>query len=169
MFIPSRVLVVAAAVLFLCSGCGYHFGSADTGSSTIAIAMFANATHEPLLEKDLTNLVISELVRSPAYNPVESIRDSQLSLEGTVTSYTSTAVAYDSSDTIKRYLVTVSATVTLREEPSGRVLWKGSADAAEEYAADIDKALQRQLEEQARTAAMVRLAEEISQRLEQRF
>jgi len=169
MFKPHPLLGVAAVVLLLCSACGYHFGSVDSGVSTIAIAMFANSTHEPFLEKDLTNLVISELMRSPAYSPVESIQVSQLSLEGTVTGYASAAVAYDSSDTIKRYLVTVSASVTLREEPSGRVLWKGSADAAEEYAADLDKAVQRQLEEQARTAAMVRLAEEISQRLEQRF
>ena len=166
---PSVFLSYALVLLGLCSGCGYHFGPGNSEPSTIVIGMFANQTHEPLLEKDLTDLVISEVARGPVYTPVESLRDSLLSLEGVVNSYVSSAVAYDANDTIVRYLVEVSATVTLREEPSGKVLWKGKASAAQEYSADSDKALQRQLEEQARDVALARLAEEISQRLAQRF
>lgn len=156
-------------LLVLSAGCGYHFGPQTADPSTIVIAMFGNQTHEPLLEKKLTDLLVSELARSPVYSPVEAVLESQLSLEGVVSSYASSAVAYDSADTIVRYLVTVSANVTLREEPSGRVLWRGLADGAQEYPADSDKALQRQLEEQAQAAALTRLAEEISQRLAQRF
>lgn len=163
------LLITGGLVLCLLAACGYHFGVVDTESSTISVAMFGNQTSEPLVQKDLTNFVISELGRSPTYVPVEDGAGYRLSLEGEVSTYSSSAVAYDAADTIVRYLVRVSADVTLRQEPSGRVLWKGRADSAQEYPADIDKGIQRQLEEQARLMALSRLAEEIVQGLERRF
>lgn len=162
------LIVLLIACLFL-GACGYHFGAGDSSPSTIVVGFFANATREPLLEKELTNYVVSELIRSPAYRPIEDVAESQLSLEGEVVRYSSGAVAYDANDVIARYLVTVAAEVALREEPSGRVLWKGQAEAAQEYSANTDKAVQRQLEEQARLLALSRLAEEITRHLEHRF
>jgi len=163
--------VMAAAVLglSLLTACGYHAGAVGGESETLAVAMYGNRTREPLLEKELTNFLISELVRSPSFVPLNPGQSSDLSLEGDVTGYANTAVAYDADDDIVRYLVSVSALTTLREEPSGRVLWKGGAEASQEYPADDDKDLQRQFEEQARLAAIERLAEEIVQRLGQRF
>jgi len=163
------VTAVAALLVSMASACGYHFGAVDREAATVSVAMFGNTTREPLLEKELTNLLISELERSPAFVPLEAGARASLSLEGEVTGYASTAVAYDAADEIVRYLVQVSAVSTLREEPSGKVVWKGVSDAAQEYAADPDKALQRQNEEQARLEALQRLAEEIAQRLGQRF
>jgi len=163
------ILLILMFCCVLSSSCGYSFGPAAGKRDTIVVGMFANATREPLLEKDLTNLVISELMRSPAFTPIEKMDVSQLSLEGELVRYRSSAVAYNSSDAITRYLVTVAAEVTLREEPSGRVVWKGQTEAAQEYPANSDKAVQRQLEEQARLAALERLAEEIIRHLEHRF
>ncbi len=165
---------VGALILGVCIGiavsaCGYRFGAVGQGAQEIAVAMYGNSTREPLLEKELTNLLISELERSPAFTPREVDTPSHLSLEGVVTGYSSTAVAYNAEDEIVRYLVRISAVSTLREEPSGRVVWRGVSDAAQEYAADEDKALQRQREELARLEALARLAEEITQRLGQRF
>ncbi|PLY04077.1 MAG: hypothetical protein C0624_06295 [Desulfuromonas sp.] len=169
MLLAVRLRSLALALLFVCSACGYHFGPVDGESTTISVEMFGNKTTEPQLEMEFTNLMISELARSPLFTPVEDVLEGQLSLEGTVTGYTSSAVAYNSDDKIVRYLVTVKAAVTLREEPSGRVLWKGKADGAKEYPVDADKGLQRLYEEQARNTALIRLAEEISRRLGQRF
>jgi hypothetical protein len=161
-----------AAVLIVCMmlvGCGYYFGSPSNEPATVAVSLFENLTREPLLEKELSNYLISELERSPNFTPYEAIADSSMSIEGQVTGYASAAVAYDPDDKIVRYLVTISALTTLREEPSGRVIWKGVSNASEEYPANLDKALQRQSEEQARLVALARLAEEVVQRLSHRF
>jgi len=164
-----RLVVAAFLCCSLLAACGYHFGAAGGRVETLAVSMYANRTREPLLEKELTNLLISELERSPAFLPLNPGEGSDLSLEGEMTGYANTAVAYDSQDNIVRYLVSVSALTTLREEPSGRVLWKGGAEASQEYPADADKDLQRQFEEQAKLVALGRLAEEIVQRMGQRF
>lgn len=166
---PLRVMLITVTLGCLVCACGYRFGGVDQEPLSIAVSMYGNSTREPLLEKELTNLLISELERSPSFIPQEVDTPSRLSLEGAVTGYTSSAVAYDADDQIVRYLVRISAVSTLREEPSGRVVWRGVSDAAQEYAADPDKALQRQREEQARLQALARLAEEITQRLGQRF
>ena len=166
-----RIVVSALCVVALLSsgGCGYRFGPSAGEAQTVVVRLFGNETREPLLERDLTNVLISELERSPYFVPLEPGDESQLSLEGTVDQYGSTAVAYDQDDTIVRYLVRVSATVVLREEPSGRIVWKGGTSASEEFSADPDKTVQLQLENLAKLRAISRLGEEITHSLSQRF
>ena len=86
-------------------------------------------------------------------------------VEGTILSYSSSAIAYDSNDTIKEYRARMAVEVKLRNRSDGRLLWQNRLTWQEPYLANIDKSLQNDLENDAIREIDRRLAEEFLFRL----
>jgi outer membrane lipopolysaccharide assembly protein LptE/RlpB len=120
------VLLCAATLLMMASGCGYHSTTAAhqlPGIKVLAVPSFVNQTHTYHVETLLTNAVIREFNTRTQYRVVNSDADADAVLRGTVTSAEVAPVAYDSvTGRAASGLVTITMKVTLTAR-DGRVLY----------------------------------------------
>lgn len=156
-------------LIFVLVGCGYHFpgknGVLPGGVTSVYLPLFANRTAEPQLENLLNNDVSEVFSRNPNILQVESQQLAEAILEGTILSYQTKAISYDSHDDISEYRITVSVSVHLRSVVDGRLLWQGKVAWDDEYLAADDKTVQEDLEHDAAQEISLRIAEEILSRL----
>jgi len=166
LLIPSLVLLVAA--------CGYHApGTSDAwvgeDARLMYVALFDNRTSEPYLENYLTDALVAELSRSRLMTLTENRAAAEVVLAGAVESFSSSARAYSSSDTITDYRATMGITVQLVRSDDSTVLWKGSLSRSEDYLATANKNLQLEGERLAAQEVAKRLAEDVRARLTNNF
>ena len=163
-----RCLAVILLLLVL-AGCGYHFaghGNSLPGEvSRVYLPLFANRTLKPQLENLLSNEVGMALARNGNIIEVRSKELAEAVLQGTVSSYATTAIAYDKNDDISEYRAKLTIEVSLRSIADGRLLWQGTVAWSEDYLADNDKARQRELERDAVEKLSRRIADELLSRM----
>lgn len=156
-----------ALLLVATAGCGYHFpGRGNTLPAdvhSVKIPLFKNRTAKPFLENTLTNDVLQRFARIRGLEVVKSQEDAVL--EGTVSSYTSTAITYGVNDQITAYRATVGISATLKRADTGRILWKGDLSWYEDYPSSIDKTVQSDNEDAAIRQISERLAAELQDRV----
>jgi outer membrane lipopolysaccharide assembly protein LptE/RlpB len=165
-----RFLTVLLLLTLL--GCGYHFPDQRTlpgGVRTLHIPLYQNRTAEPQIESLLTNDASLVLARNPQIIQLEDPTQAEAILQGVISSYKTAVVSYDSQDDISEYRVSLTLDVSLRAVTDGRLLWQGQMAWHEEYAADDDKNRQEDLERAAVEEISLRLAEELSSRLQADF
>ena len=152
-------------LVLLSAGCGYHFpgtsGAFPSGVKSVYLPLFVNQTSETRLENRLSSDLSEVLSRNGNVSQVESRQQAEGILEGTITSYSTSAVSYDSSDDISEYRATMQVAVILRSVADGRLLWQGLVSRSEEYLAADDKNLQDDYENQAIEEISQRVAEDI--------
>lgn len=150
-------------------GCGYQIpgqgGSLPEGVETLYLPLFTNQTLKPRLENGLTDSIAEVLSRIPSARLGLSEEQADAVIEGIILSYSSSAIAYDSNDTIKEYRARMAVEVKLKKISDGRLLWKNRLTWQEPYLASTDKSLQNDLEEEAIREIDRRLAEEFLFRL----
>ena len=121
---PVVVLAVTAAVFW---GCGYHLvgrsSALPTGLQSIGIPTFVNRTNRPELEQRVTEHVIDEFTTRGRVRIVPSEEGAQAVLRGEILSYTVTPVIISEQGRATRYEIMITATVTLSETTTDRVLW----------------------------------------------
>jgi len=148
-----------AAVIFLLllTGCGYHLEKSPSGvfssGQSIAIALFANRTHEPLLENAVTRAFYDEGERR--HVPLLTSGSSELSIEGVLLQWTDLPVSYNSNDQATEFRISLTAEVLVRSVEDGLVLWKGTLTRRQVYTADSTLHRRYGL----RRAAVVKLAQ----------
>ncbi len=154
-----------SVIVFCClAGCGYHAVNWDTSphsgaGKTLNIPLFANKTYKPNIEGVLANALIDEFAGRSGLTVDSS--DADLILSGEVLSYSSTAVAYSGSDTVKEYLSAITISATLRKNSNQQVLWKGGLSWTQTFPANTDIALQQNAEDQAIREICRRLAQQL--------
>ncbi|RNC70102.1 MAG: molecular chaperone [Desulfuromonadales bacterium] len=161
--VKGLTLTLMAMAAFLISGCGYHAlgtvrGGTDAGGGTIEVSIFANRSYRPNIEALLTDTIVDELVSRQGKRVVES--GGELHLSGAVLSYGTTAVSYTAADAVKEYRATITAEMTLRRNDTGRVVWKGTLAATQDYPANDDLVLQQNSEDAAIRVICRKLARE---------
>jgi TolB-like protein len=119
---------LAATLLALGSGCGYHLVS--KGSSlpphvkVIAVLPFTNSTSRPELGERVTEDVVSQLVDRGKWKVTSETRGADAVLSGSVTSWTSRPVELsESTSQARRVAVTLRASVSFEDRVEKRILW----------------------------------------------
>ncbi|WP_321371858.1 LptE family protein [uncultured Desulfuromusa sp.] len=155
-------------LLFCLLGCGYHFpgqsGTLPGGVEKIYIPLFINKTSEPLLENKLTSRVSEVFSRHSKISQVEKQETAEAILQGTIRSYSSRALSYNSDDDIGEYRATMVVDVVLKTEAE-EPLWTGTVRWSEDYNSSSNKNAQNDMEQSAIDEMTVRMAEEILYKL----
>jgi len=123
--------------------CGYRLaGSARSlpaGAATIAIPAFRNQTSRPQAEQFVTHAVRGEFVRRSRLRLVESPAAADLLLEGTITAFQTTPLAYSEAGAANLYEVRLTLDVRLVDLRDGGVAFQGSGlSFRESYDTDMD-------------------------------
>ena len=124
---PAIVLLVICAALCV-AGCGYAL--AGRGSflpsyiTTIGIPTFVNRTTVFNLETQLTQKVQSEFISRGKYKILSEASGVDAVLTGEVTSVSIVPASFDPQQIASRYIITMSASVALREMRDNKVLWE---------------------------------------------
>ncbi|MBI4715361.1 MAG: hypothetical protein HY760_05425 [Nitrospirae bacterium] len=153
MWFRSRLVFILVSALFF-TACGYQFAgipedtpfsrpALETGQTpsragqTLAIPFFINDTGEPLIEEEITPVVLREF-----------IRDGRLRLTGTgeaamilyvrITSYRQTPLSFDADQNVREYRATITMKGRLEDRRDGNVLWDGEVSASAEYPVTSD-------------------------------
>lgn len=127
----KRVLQ-AVSIIFILGGCGvYTFsGHGIGGISTIAVEPFGNNTSEFGIPDELTDAVITRLLRDRTLTVVEPGRADAI-LKGTIVGFSDDPFSFQETEEVTEYQITISADAFLippgRTEPlwRGRVVGKG--------------------------------------------
>jgi outer membrane lipopolysaccharide assembly protein LptE/RlpB len=118
------LLALATATL---TGCGY--GLVGTTSALpehirdIVVMPFENMTTRPEIEQRVTEATASELSRRSRYEVVTDRNAADAVLEGAVTSYRTSPVAFTPDGRASRVEVVVTIRATLRATATDEVLW----------------------------------------------
>lgn len=161
---PMRILAILLAVVL--GGCGYHApGASDQWvggeGRLVYVELFDNLTAQPYLENFITDALVAELSRSRLVTLTENAGLADVRLAGEVKEFSSTALAYGSSDQVTEYRASMTISVRLLGQGSSAVLWRQSLQRSEDYLATVSKSLQLEGERLAAQQVARRLAEDI--------
>jgi hypothetical protein len=156
------------------AGCGYHApGKGDewagTGGRTLIVELFDNRTSEPYLDTILTDEITAQFARPRLVELAERRDVADLLVTGAITSFSSSALAYNPKDNISEYRAELTANAKLLRRSDNAVLWQGTLLRSETYSSRDDKSLQRTGERLAARVAARRLAEDLMARLLEDF
>ncbi len=124
--IQGHFLFSIISFLLAVTGCGYRFGAEGFGPSpeirSIAIPTFTNLTYEAGIETIVTNAILGELIHDGRVKIVgEDAADAIM--EGTVTSFATSSVAYDPMGMVLEYRTWITLDVVLKRNRRGEILW----------------------------------------------
>jgi hypothetical protein len=126
-----RALVLGVALLAAAAGeygCGYAL--AGRGSflpgyiKTIGVPNFGNRTTVFNLETQLTQKVRSEFIGRGRYQIVPDANNVDALLTGDVTAVSVTPASFTDQQLASRYIITMTASVALRDVRENKVLWE---------------------------------------------
>ena len=124
MIIIKKVLSIICLVLLM--ACGYQMVGKGThvpaGISSIAIPTFKNKTFEPGIEIQFTQGFLNEFIQDRRVKVVSQAEADSI-LEGVVTDFTASGVAYDKSGFVLQYVTTITVDLSLKDR-AGKVLWE---------------------------------------------
>ncbi len=169
---PLVLLLIALSGAL--SGCGYHVagkgGSMPGGITTISIPFFQNNTKRPDVETVLTTAIVDEFINTASLQVVKS-GEGEATLIGSVTSYTLTAVSFDSTDVTQEYRLSVAVDLKLVRGSDERALWerKGLADYEDFKVTALDVDATKAAEREAFTKMAKDLARLIKEQMVEDF
>ena len=109
------------------AGCGYHFIGENSevlsGINAIAIPYFENKTYQSGLERQVTEALVDEFVKSRAI-PIVSEGDADAVIRGVIEEFREFVSAFDENDNALEYGSFLSLSVTLERKETGEVLWR---------------------------------------------
>lgn len=119
-----RGLLLASAFVLLVGGCGYSLrGSLPGHLRTVAIPVFVNKTQEPAVENVLTRAVVEAFVTSGRLKVVRP-EDADSILEGEIVGYQLSSLAYNTSQNVQAYRLTVTLNLQFKDVKKNVVLWR---------------------------------------------
>jgi hypothetical protein len=101
--------------------------------------------------------------------PAASEGSAGLIMKGKLISYSNSAVAYSAIDQVRMSRLLISVELELYRKGETAPLWKGVLNAAKDYPANIDLALQRNAEESALDATSRIIAQKFISAAEQSY
>ena len=165
----ARLGLVLLALLLLPAGCGYRMVDGGDGliaKRTLSLGRLVNKTYRPNLEAELARALREELSRRTAQGVVDR---GELELGGTIQSLIFEPASFTAADRVREYRIALTVELLLKEQATGRILWKGTEAGTQYFPTNGDLALQRNSEEQAVAAVCRDLAERIYQQLSRTF
>lgn len=163
--IGGGFLVSIICVLVVGMGCGYRLGGEGLGPpleiQSIAVPTFINATYKAGIETTVTNALLSELIKDRRLKVVR-VDEADAVMEGTVTSFSTSSVAYDLSGFVLEYRTWVTLDVVLRRGKKGEILWsRRGLSETDVYRVSSEV----RFTEAEKERAILRIAEELARRV----
>jgi len=119
-------LALAVAALTL-GACGYSFrGTLPSDVRTVAVPIFLNRTSEPGVESIITRAVVQAFATNGRLQVVR-VADADAVLEGEVTSYSVSAIAFDETLNVQQYRLVVVLNLRMRDVRRKDVLFQQNA------------------------------------------
>jgi outer membrane lipopolysaccharide assembly protein LptE/RlpB len=113
-----------AAVALTAAGCGYSLrGNLPAHVKTIAIPIFLNRTPVPAVENFLTNAVVNAFSTNGRLR-VTTVERADSILDGVITNYNLTSIAYDAAANIRQFRLTVTLDLKFRDVRRNEVLFQ---------------------------------------------
>jgi outer membrane lipopolysaccharide assembly protein LptE/RlpB len=144
-------------ILILLTGCGYHLTNSATQRLTTGqqlwVPFIGNESVSPSAQTVLRRALYEECHALRGLVPSASEGSAGLIMKGKLMSYSNGTVSYSAIDRVRLFRLTISVELELYRKGETVPLWKGVLDAAKDYPANIDLALQRNAEESALDAA----------------
>jgi hypothetical protein len=146
-----------AFILFLFAalqnGCGYHFigekSEILSGINAIAIPYFENKTYQSGLERQVTEALVDEFVKSRTI-AIVSEGDADAVIRGVIEEFKEYVSAFDEDDSALEYGSFLALSVTLERKETGEVLWRNkNLTHFEDYNVSSEIALTEENKEQA--------------------
>jgi outer membrane lipopolysaccharide assembly protein LptE/RlpB len=129
--LARRSCLAIILLLLLLSGCGYAFRPQTEGAKRVEVATFANETFKPGLEAMARDLLLQRLAERKI--PVAEPPEADWTLEGTITGYSISPVAFDSRNISREYRLSIAIKALLKERVSQKVLWEDTLSAVSYY------------------------------------
>ena len=118
----AAALALAAALL--APGCGYTVGGTlPSHIKTIAVPIFHNSTREPAVEGFITRAVVEAFSTNGRLRVVGSSQADAI-LEGDITGYSVSSIAFDQDANIRLYRLTVTVNLRMRDLRQSKVLFQ---------------------------------------------
>jgi hypothetical protein len=140
MAVLLRALLLLALVSL--TGCGYRpVGSgvqAPEERPSIAIPMFGNRSTEVGLESVFANAFVETFSQAQAMRVRPRPEEADLVLEGKVASLEYSSVAFFDIDRSLVRKVTIRVELILRQQKTGKILWKDRETLSEDYVVSTD-------------------------------
>jgi len=144
-------------LLFLLSGCGYHLTSSSSERLAVGqqiwVPFIVNESVSPTAQTVLRRALYEECHALRGLLPSKSEGSASLIMKGRLLSYANSAVSYSAIDRVQSFRLLLSVELELYRKGETTPLWKGVLNAAKDYPAGMDLALQRNAEESALDAA----------------
>jgi outer membrane lipopolysaccharide assembly protein LptE/RlpB len=119
--VKTHALLLVLAVLL--GGCGYTVrGTLPSHINTVAVPIFRNRTTEPAVESFITRAVV-EAFSTNGRLKVVSQGQADAILEGEITSYSVTSIAFDRNANVRQYRLTVAVNLRMRDVRRNTVLF----------------------------------------------
>ena len=114
---------LALVLALIVAGCGYTIGShLPADIKTIAVPTFKNLTQQPAVEDIMTAAVIAAFANTGVR--VVPLQQADSVLEGEVTEYNLTSIAYDSGSNALVYRLRVRMNIQFRDLKNNKMIWK---------------------------------------------
>ena len=137
----STWIIVALMLLSVQSACGYRIASSNRlpSGTVIAVLPFENETTTFRVEQVLTQSLIRALVQKSGYRVTRDPAQADRILEGVISRVTANPVLFGEETFGSTFLVTLNARVELREQQSGKILFKNDEYIfREQYIINVD-------------------------------
>ena len=137
----STWMIVGLMLLSVQSACGYRIASSNRlpSGTVIAVLPFENETTTFRVEQVLTQSVIRALVQKSGDRVTRDPAQADRILEGVISRVTANPVLFGEETFGSTFLVTLNARVELREQQSGKILFKNDEYIfREQYIINVD-------------------------------
>lgn len=165
--------VALALLLSAASGCGYHLTTVPSGrfgdARSIWVPFFTNESVSPTAQTVLRRVFYDELHALRGLQPASSEETADLSMKARIVTYGSKVVSYNALDQAREFSLSLNTELEIVKKGQPVPFWKGQLQAAKQYPANRDLALQRNAEEQALDAAARILAHKFISAVEESY
>ena len=126
----AELVAVLCLPLLLCGCAGYRLGPTNgiaAGSKTVQVNLFQNKTVEPRLTEPVATALRRAIQQDGTYR-LATRGSPDLIVEGTLTEFDRAGITFDPRDilTVRDYELRMTATFTLKETATGKVLLTSS-------------------------------------------
>lgn len=154
--------LIICLLLFGVGGCAYSFSSGlPSHIKTVAVPLLANETSEFGIAEEITDQLVTALVKDGTLRIVNDEADATSVLVGTVRTYAEESYEYDREEKVKQFIIRIGVEVRFLDRVKDEVLWEserlfGSAlypeppyedTGPEARAASLGKAINQVVEE----------------------
>jgi outer membrane lipopolysaccharide assembly protein LptE/RlpB len=120
--VRGRALLLLAALL--AGGCGYTVrGTLPSHINTVAVPIFRNRTSEPAIEGFITRAVVEAFSTNGRLKVVSSGQADAV-LDGEITSYSVSSIAFDKDSNVRQYRLVVTLNLKMRDVRRGGLLFQ---------------------------------------------